>query len=369
MTQAVLYTRRGRIGLLLAAGAIIAGVLIWRVPDLDIIGRAFTEVGWKWVAAAIGMNLLSVQVRAIAWHIVLNEALPLPHPRHRHVFAAFCVGLLGNAVLPGRVGEVARVGVLARHVPRHRDTWAAIFGSVFAHRLFDVIPAIGLVFYVIATARIPRWALPAVEIMIGVGAALLLAGIAVALRQRRQGNRPLDGLGRVRRLVHQALQGMRVFHSPGPALAAGFFQLLGWATQLFAVYFAMRAFQIDEPMPAAALVLLVVNVALAFPLWPGSFGLFQVAVAVALLPYGIAYRHGFAFGIGLQAIEMSVGVGLGLLYLAREGISFAMLKKIPRVTDGLGDESPPPAPPKPASRARTRRPVPRIGSRATERVG
>jgi uncharacterized protein (TIRG00374 family) len=369
MTQAVLHTRRGRIGLLLGAGAIIVGVLVWRVPDLDIIGRAFTEVGWEWVAAAIGMNLLSVQVRAIAWHIVLNEALPPPHPRHRHVFAAFCVGLLGNAVLPGRVGEVARVGVLARHVPRHRDTWAAIFGSVFAHRLFDVIPAIGLVLYVIATARIPRWALPAVEIMIGVGAALLLAGIAVALRQRRQGHRSLDGLGRVRRLVHQALRGMRVFHSPGPALAAGFFQLLGWATQLFAVYFAMRAFQIDEPIAAAALVLLVVNVALAFPLWPGSFGLFQVAVAVALLPYGIAYRHGFAFGIGLQAIEMSVGVGLGLLYLAREGISFAMLKKIPKVTGDLGDESPPPAPSKPASRVRTRRPAPRIGSRATERVG
>ncbi len=162
---------------------------------------------------------------------------------------------------------------------------------------------------------------------------------------------------------------MRVFHSPGPALAAGFFQLLGWATQLFAVYFAMRAFQIDEPIAAAALVLLVVNVALAFPLWPGSFGLFQVAVAVALLPYGIAYRHGFAFGIGLQAIEMSVGVGLGLLYLAREGISFAMLKKIPKVTGDLGDESPPPAPSKPASRVRTRRPAPRIGSRATERVG
>ena len=57
------------------------------------------------------------------------------------------------------------------------------------------------------------------------------------------------------------------------------------------------------------------------------------------------------------------------LYLAREGISFAMLKKIPKVTDGLDDDSPRPAAPKPASPVRARRPAPRIGSRATERVG
>jgi uncharacterized membrane protein YbhN (UPF0104 family) len=129
-----------------------------------------------------------------------------------------------------------------------------------------------------------------------------------------------------------AVRGMRVMHSPGPAIAAAFFQLLGWTAQLLAVYLAFKAFRIDAPIEAAALVLLVANVALAFPLWPGSIGLFQAAVAAALVPYGVAYQHGFAYGIGLQMIEMSVGVGLGLLYLAREGISFAMLKQIPKVT-------------------------------------
>jgi hypothetical protein len=45
--------------------------------------------------------------------------------------------------------------------------------------------------------------------------------------------------------------------------------------------------------------------------------------------YGIAYAHGVAFGFGLQAIEASVGIGVGLLFLAREGLSFAMLKVMP----------------------------------------
>jgi uncharacterized membrane protein YbhN (UPF0104 family) len=337
------------VSLLIPALVAVVAVLVWRAPDLDVVGSAFTEVRWRWVAAAIGMNLLSVVVRSIAWHIVLNQALPPPHVRHRHVFSAFCVGLLGNAVLPGRVGEIARITVLARHVPHGRPTWASIFGSTFAHRLFDVPPTIGLVIYVLVAAKIPSWALPGVEIILAIGGALLIGSVLLALRARRHGQPPPDGAGRARRLWHMTLNGLRVLHSPGPAVAAAFFQLLGWTTQLLAVYLAFSAFQIDEPMAAAALVLLVANVALAFPLWPGSVGLFQAGVALALVPYGIAYQHGFAYGVGLQAIEISVGVGLGLLYLAREGISFAMLKGIPRVTrDSVEEELEPEGEARPA---------------------
>jgi hypothetical protein len=81
------------------------------------------------------------------------------------------------------------------------------------------------------------------------------------------------------------------------------------------------------------------NLVMVFPFWPGNVGLVQAAVALALLSYGVAYARGFAFGIGLAAIEASVGVGLGLLFLAREGFSFAMLRRMPEVTDVEFDES------------------------------
>jgi hypothetical protein len=91
----------------------------------------------------------------------------------------------------------------------------------------------------------------------------------------------------------------------------------------------MRAFDIHEPLPAAGLVLVLMNVAMLFPLWPGNVGLVQAAVALPLVAYGVPYAKGFAFGIGLQAIEMSVGVGIGFIFLAREGLSYAMLRRMP----------------------------------------
>jgi hypothetical protein len=71
------------------------------------------------------------------------------------------------------------------------------------------------------------------------------------------------------------------------------------------------------------------NVVTIIPLWPGNVGLVQVAIASALVGYGVPYSTGVAFGFGLQAIEASVGIGVGILFLAREGLSLAMLRVMP----------------------------------------
>ena len=88
----------------------------------------------------------------------------------------------------------------------------------------------------------------------------------------------------------------------------------------------MRGFRIYEPLVAAGLELLMMNVVTVLPFWPGNVGLVQAAVAVSLAQYGVRYAKGFAFGIGLQLIEASVGIGIGTIFLAREGLSFATLR-------------------------------------------
>jgi uncharacterized membrane protein YbhN (UPF0104 family) len=123
--------------------------------------------------------------------------------------------------------------------------------------------------------------------------------------------------------------GLGVMRRPGPAAVALLGQIAGWTCQLFAVWTAMRAFNVHEGVPAAGLVLLLMNVATVLPLWPGNVGLVQVAVATPLRQYGVPYARGIAFGFGLQAIEASVGIVIGLVFLAREGLSFAGLREMP----------------------------------------
>ena len=92
----------------------LAALVWWRGPDWHQVGHAFDKVQWEYVFAAIGLNLLSVVVRAAAWRTIINQAMDEPHPSYPLVFSAFSVGLFANAVLPGRIGELARVAVLTR---------------------------------------------------------------------------------------------------------------------------------------------------------------------------------------------------------------------------------------------------------------
>ncbi|HEY7195625.1 MAG TPA: lysylphosphatidylglycerol synthase transmembrane domain-containing protein [Gaiellaceae bacterium] len=328
-------SRTGRVALVVPFLAAVVALLVWRGPDLGLVEDAFTIVAWSWVAVAVLINLASIVVRSSAWKVVVDQAVAPPRPRNRTVFSAFSIGLLGNAALPGRVGEIARVMVLTRRMRRRPGTWATVVGTVFAHRMFDVVAAIGLVVYVLYAARLPHWAVPALAIVLGIGIGALIAG---TLLVHYRTHTPFEQLGPVRRVLRLARHGLEVLKRPGPALAALSFQLLGWTFQLFAVWAALKAFRIDAPISAAAVVLVLMNLATIVPLWPGNFGLVQAAVALPLLSYGVEYAHGFAFGIGLQAIEASVGIGLGLIFLAREGFSFAMLKRMPEVTEVELDE-------------------------------
>jgi len=182
---------RWRLLLVLPVLAAAAVLIVYRGPDWHLVHDAFAAVAWEWVVAAIGLNLLSVLLRAFAWETTIKQSIPRPHPAFPLVFSAFSVGLFANAVLPGRVGELARVAVLRRRIPGRRGTTATLVGSVFAHRMFDLIPALTLVIWVIFAAKIPGWALTSIAVVLAVGSTVA-ASVGDAMDVEQAGVRQVD---------------------------------------------------------------------------------------------------------------------------------------------------------------------------------
>jgi len=316
-----------RLSLVVCAAAGVTALLVFRGPDWGTVGHDLAQMSWTWALVAVVLNLASAIVRGLSWDTVLRQAVRTPHPRLLDVFSAFFIGIFANGVLPGRVGEVARVGVLVRRMPDRKrpGLWPALLGSVLAHRILEVFPSIGLIVWVLAAAKIPLWARSSLWAVLGIASAFFLLGVAVATRHERDG---ATGRGRWRAMVERGREGLGVLRRPTPALLAVGFQTAGWLLQLAAVWVALLAFHLHEPLIAAGAVLALMNVALILPLWPGNIGLQQAAIALPLVAYGVAYSRGFAYGIALQAIESSVGYVGGIAFLAREGLSLGRLRAL-----------------------------------------
>jgi uncharacterized protein (TIRG00374 family) len=317
----------GTIALVMA----LALLLVARPPQIQSALGTLQGVSWRWLTAALAVNCLSIVLRSEAWRILLGTPLSGPRPTRLACLSAYCVGLLGNTLLPARAGELARTVVMKRRLPPGAEGWAAVAGSVLAQRCLDVLCFAALVLVVVATGSVPGWLLAGTLAVAGVG---VLFVIVLTALSRGAGSARMSGRLRwVRTLVRE---GLASFNDRRVALRAGALQAAGWAAQLMVVDFTLRAFSAGVPLIASVLVLVLLNGVLAFPLWPGGVGAYQAVVALALGSYGVASATGLTLGLGIQAVETLVGVAVGLLFAAHEGLSLAVLRRRGRVADEPG---------------------------------
>jgi uncharacterized protein (TIRG00374 family) len=320
------------------AGLVLFGVLL-EVALRSVNVRTVTtvDVAWWWVIASLGLNLVSILLKAVVWKVALDTVPGKPRFHYAHIVPALFVGFLLNTLLPARLGEIARVAVLQRRLKLvgTEVPTATLAGSVVAEQ---IVLAIALV--VIMVLQLPFVNVPArFEHMIlafgGVIIVVLLAVIGLEAFSRRSRRRRSDlaftrgqqALAMLHPIARGMQRGQTVLRRPrtaAGALAAG---LLSWAAQIAGIYAALAAADIQPSIGRAGLVFLVSTLVQLFPFWPGNIGLFQAAVAQVLVQaYPIDFPHAIAFAVGLQVIEVSLGVGLGFWFLSREGLSLAEVR-------------------------------------------
>ncbi len=296
-------------GVALFAAAIVVG----RRIEFGTLTTA--QIAWGWIAASLVLNLASILGKAVVWKITL-EALPEGRrTRYAHVVPALFIGFLLNTVLFARVGEVARVAVLARRTRSNGRplTKKAITGTVIAEQLLVGIALAITVLILLVTCDLPPIATRLAFALIGIVALVAVLLYAVARSAR----------GRMRSVVDGIVEGNAVFSRPGAVTAAVAAGTASWIAQIAGIWAALVAFDIHAGIKGAALVFVATTIVQLFPFWPGNVGMFQLGVYAPLVQLcAVPGSTAIAFGVGLQVVEALIGVGLGLVFLAREGLTF-----------------------------------------------
>jgi phosphatidylinositol alpha-mannosyltransferase len=241
------------------------------------------------------------------------------------------IGVLMNSTLPARLGEPSRAVVLARRTGRPRENIPIVLGTVVSQTLLNIVALIVLGAIMFSS----------VDLFNGHQNALLVAAIApvvllvvvmlapIVLRDaanRSPGSRLHAVAVQSRNALTRVRAGLTVFRDPRLGGIATVSQLSAWALQCLSCWVLLVALGLDKQgagLGAAAAVLFAVNITAVLPATPANLGVFQAACAAVLhTGWHIGYGDGVAFGVILQAVEVTTAILMGMPALLKEGMSW-----------------------------------------------
>ena len=327
-----------------AAAGLIVGLAL-SGANLSAVGRALERTRPGWLGAAFALMIAAFLLRACSWQQVIAAALPGGTPPFAAIVRAAMIGVMGSAVLPGRLGEPARTLIIARRLEgRPARTIPLVAGTLLSQTVMNLI-ALGLlavatfssisVFSGHETGLIGGAAVAALAVaLIAAGPRLLRR--ATAARWRALAKAAALGA----RLLADARRGLTVFAKPRHGLPAVAFQLGAWALQWLSCFAVLNALDLQRKagLVAAAAVLLAVNVSAILPPTPSNVGIFQAACVLVLSAFGVSGAEGLAYGFALQGVEFFTALLLGVPALLREGMGWQELRRAADTERSLASE-------------------------------
>jgi phosphatidylinositol alpha-mannosyltransferase len=324
---AMALARRAALATISLGGTVLALLALQKI-GLASIAAALVRSSPAFVLIGLAAMCGAMVFRAFSWHAILRAALPRARIRLSDAAQGTFIGVLMSSTLPARLGEPARALVVARRTGRPRESLPVVLGTLVSQTLLNIV----------ALAILGAIMFSSVDLFNGHQNALLFAAIApVALLAlvllspvilRGAGSR----FGRLQALLDQARRGMArvragltVFRKPRLGSIAAAAQLSAWALQLLSCYLLLDALGLSNQagIGAAAAVLFAVNVTAVLPATPANLGVFQAACAAVLhTGWHVGYGTGVAYGVILQAVEVTTAILMGMPALLKEGMSW-----------------------------------------------
>jgi phosphatidylinositol alpha-mannosyltransferase len=311
-------------------GAVVLAILALGKIGLGSIGSALLASSPMWVIFGLAVMCAAMAMRAVSWLAILRAALPNATIRLSDSLQGTFIGVLMSSTLPARLGEPARALVVARRAGHPRETLPVVLGTLVSQTLLNILALIILGAVMFSSVNIFSGHQQALLLVAIVPLALLALVLLAPLLLRRGAAARLPRrlailIAKARGAMTRVRAGLVVFRDPklGSIAVAG--QLAAWALQWISCYLLMIALGLSHQVGvgAAAAVLFAVNITAVLPATPANLGVFQAACAAVLhAGWHVPIGTGVAYGVILQAVEVTTAILTGTPALLKEGMSW-----------------------------------------------
>lgn len=281
-------------------------VLASLVDAADSASDRFGALDARFLAPALGLQLLTLVFRSLAWRGVLVAAYPGRRIPVLSVAGAYAAGVAMNAFTPARGGELAKLLIVRTRIPG--TTVPTLAATLTVVLVADALIGGALVGVLWVTGVLPTLPAPpgaSAATLVAAVLAVLAAALAVTYRLRPEP---------VRRVARRAAQGLSVLRQPTRYVCTVLpFQLAAWTCRIGVVFLVLAAFGIKASLATAALVVVLNGASTLVPV-PGGAGTQQVLATFALQG-AVSAATAVSFSLGMQVGVTAVNTTVGLIAL------------------------------------------------------
>jgi uncharacterized protein (TIRG00374 family) len=288
------------------------------------------SVGWAALAIALALHFCRIVVRTFAWRNILQAAYPdEPVPR-RPVFGAYVAGVGVNSIVPGRGGDLVKLYLVHRSVPR--TTYTTLASTLVTETLLDMVLATLLFLWALTQGVLPSlhvlpklpsfdwgWLLAHTKASATVIALLTVGVIFLWWWAARHVENFKQRIGRGFAILRDRRRYAR---------EVGSWQLLSWVFRIASLYFFLQAFHVHASIHNALLAQVVDSLSTLLPFSPGGAGTKQGFLVYVLDGQAPTSRL-LAFSVGQYVAITIFNVALGAVAV------YAMLRTL-RLREILG---------------------------------
>lgn len=320
---------QGRKALQFAAGLGLSGLFLWlalKGEDWGAIRQHLAHADYRYVALMFPLGAYGLYARCQRWRILLEKTHGRSVPM-LPIYSASAIGFMANMVLPFRVGEIARPWLVSRSAGLAP---ASTFATVVVERVLDLVALAVFGLAIVTMADVPpiistsaRWAavLAAVTFFGAIG---VVANRETVLPKLDLVWQRIPRLGPLLlRVEHEFVDGMSPIADPVTLLRTIAWSLWIWFVVAMSFALGFLATGMDVPLIGGGItVATIVALAVAFPSAPAFVGQFEWGCKVALEQiHGVDGSVAVGYSILVHATQFATQVILGVIFLAREGLS------------------------------------------------
>lgn len=305
------------------------GALAWAMRGLDwrLILQSLTSAHYTWVLVSLLLTIGVALTKAARW-----GALYVVSDRHlafRDLFSVLIIAQMLNVLIPIRVGELARIGLMKQSGEPGASTVATIVIEKGLDLLAVGLMAVSLVALSVAPAWMQQWSFSA--LLIGL---TLVSGLFMAWYLREWMERILARLlalggwlpevwrRRLLRVADTLFQALGALTHWSSLLRVSFWMVVVWLLSVLAIGALFSAFDLNLPPAVVIIMVLAVGFSNVIPSPPGLVGVMHAIAVVVLGEYGISQPVALAFGIIMNIVSIAPLVVLGGLALWQRTLTF-----------------------------------------------